>query len=53
MPHVSDFGSQFTLSGGRSYVGGIWASWIIYVPANSKWCTFLLIFIYILIVDTN
>jgi len=40
VPQLADFGSKYTLTNGeRAYIRGVWASWLIYVPANSKWCT--------------
>ncbi|KAH7106434.1 glycosyl hydrolase [Auriculariales sp. MPI-PUGE-AT-0066] len=38
VPQLADFGSKYTLSNGeRAYIRGVWASWLIYVPANGKW----------------
>ena len=32
------FGNQYTLpAGSNGYNGGIWASWLIFVPSQEKW----------------
>lgn len=38
VPQLSIFGSQYTLPPGQNgYIGGVWASWLIFVPSQQKW----------------
>jgi beta-xylosidase len=38
VPQLAQFGTGYTLPPGQNaYIQGVWASWLIFIPAQNKW----------------